>query len=74
MRKKFVVLLLTMLVLAQVSIFLEAVYAGSATADCGDGVSVSCSGYVCWAIDGIGCGCNDRDGRPVTRANCVVPE
>lgn len=38
----------------------KSVDASSATADCGDGVSVTCSGtYMCTATDYVGCSCDD---------------
>ena len=39
----------------------ELQFRGKAIADCGGGVSVTCSGTGCVAVDGMGCGCINGD-------------
>ena len=41
------------------------------TANCGNGYSVSCSGAVCGAIDGIGCRGSDANGKVRSEGFCL---
>jgi hypothetical protein len=49
---------------------------GGASATCANGKKVTCTGYQCKGVDGVGCSCKNADGSPGESVPCptrIVP-
>ncbi|GEM_PF-1689434 len=62
------------LVVFEIYLFLNPVYAATCTAECGAGKTVSCSGHGCAANDGGGCMSWDQDRNLVEEKECSDPK
>ncbi len=74
MKNTLVILLVGIFFVLQLYVFLMPAYAGTCTADCGDGTSVSCTGASCIAKDGEGCKGFDSNGNLRSEGHCIEPE
>lgn len=72
MRNKLLLCLVVVFFVLQLYVFVLPVYTATCTADCGDGISVSCTGAKCSAEDGSGCAAYDREGNLRSSGTCHV--
>jgi hypothetical protein len=74
MRNTLLLCLTAVFFVLQLYVFLMPAYAGTCTAECGGGASVSCTGYSCFQEDGVGCWAWDRNENLVAVGKCQQPK